>query len=129
MACEAHHVDEMQGTRTMSYGFEDFQRFQRDQLDTVVKSVGAYNKGLQAIAVEIADYSKKSYEESAATAEKLFGARTMDKALEIQTAFARSSYEGLVAEMTKLGELYVDLAKEAVKPYEGALGKAAAPKA
>ncbi len=107
----------------MAYGFEDIQRLQKEQLDTAMKSFGAYNKGLQAIAVEIADYSKKSFEEGAATVEKLFAARTVDKAVEIQSAFARQSYEGVVAELTKLGELYVDLAKESVKPYEGVLAK------
>ncbi|MDR3423896.1 MAG: phasin family protein, partial [Alphaproteobacteria bacterium] len=32
-------------------------------------------------------------------------------------------YEGFVAEVTKLGELYTTLAKEAFKPVEGAIAK------
>ena len=35
----------------------------------------------------------------------------------------KSAYEGFVAQATKMGELYVDLAKEAYKPYEGYLSK------
>jgi len=36
----------------------------------------------------------------------------------------KSTYEGFVAEATKLGELYADLAKESYKPFESYLAKA-----
>ena len=39
--------------------------------------------------------------------------------MEVQTEYAKSAYEGLVAQATKMGELYTDLAKEAYKPFEG----------
>jgi hypothetical protein len=43
--------------------------------------------------------------------------------MEVQTDYLKSSYEDFVTEATKLGELYVDLAKETYKPFEGALAK------
>ena len=81
------------------------------------------SKGIQAIAVEMADYSKKSFEEGSAAAEKLFGAKTFDKAIEIQTTYAKTAYEGFVAGATRIGELCADLTKETYKPFEGYLGK------
>ena len=48
----------------------------------------------------------------------------MEKAMEVQSHYLKSSYEDFVAEATKLGELYADIAKEAYKPFEGALAKA-----
>ena len=78
--------------------------------------------GVQAIATAYGDYSKKSFEDSAAV-EKLFGVKSLDKAIEVQTEFARSSYESFVAESHKLGALYTDLAKETYKPYEGLVAK------
>ncbi len=50
--------------------------------------------------------------------------KSLDKAIEVQTEYAKSAYEGFVAEATKLGELYADLAKEAYKPFETMLAKA-----
>jgi phasin family protein len=88
-----------------------------------MKSFGAVSKGFQAIAAEVADYSKKSFEDSTAAMEKLLGAKTLEKAVEVQSEFVRSSYEGFVAEATKIGELYADLAKESYKPFEGIIGK------
>lgn len=105
---------------------EEFQKVAKESVDNSVKSFGTLTKGVQAIAVEVADYSKKSFEQSTATIEKLFGAKTLDKAIEIQSDFVKTSYEGAVAEFTKVGELYTDLAKELYKPFEGAFGKFAA---
>ena len=55
--------------------------------------------------------------------EKLLGAKSLDKAIEIQTDYAKSAYEGFVAQATKIGELYADLAKETYKPFEGYVAK------
>lgn len=99
--------------------FETIQKFGKDQMDATLKSFGSVSKGTQAIAVELADFSKRSFEQSTAVLEKLVGARTVDKAMEIQTEYVKSAYEGLVAETSKLGELYTNLAKEVFKPYEG----------
>jgi hypothetical protein len=85
-------------------------------------------KGAQAIAVEMVDYSKKPAESSAAAWEKLMSAKSLEKALDVQSQYMRSSYEDFVAEANKLGELYVSLAKQAYKPFEGAFAKASAMK-
>ena len=107
---------------------EDMQKFGKDNVDATLKSFDACAKSVQAIALEVADYSKKSFDESTAVAEKLFGAKSMDKAIEVQTAYLKSAYEGFVSEATKLGALYVDLARESYKPFEGQFAKAAATK-
>jgi phasin family protein len=108
----------------MINGFEDFQKLGKDNMDHAMKSFGSFSKGLQSLAVEMADYSKKSFEDSAATMEKLMAAKSVDKAMEIQTDYMKSAYEGFVAQATKVGELYADLAKDAYKPIEGMVAKA-----
>jgi phasin family protein len=108
----------------MIKNLDDMQKLGKDNMDATLKSFGAVSKGVQAIAVEFADYSKKSFEEGTAAIEKLFGAKTIEKAIEVQSDFVKSAYEGFVAEATKLGDLYADLAKESYKPFETYLGKA-----
>lgn len=102
---------------------QDFQKIGGENAELAMKAFGSMSKGLQAIATEAADYSKKSFEEGSAVLEKLMGAKSVDKAVEIQTAYAKTAYEGYVAEMTKLGEMYADLAKEAYKPFEALVSK------
>lgn len=102
---------------------DEFQKATKESVDTAMKQFGTISKGVQAIAVEVADYSKKSFEQGSATVEKILGAKTLDKAIELQSDYVKSAYEGYVAQMTKVGEMYADLAKEIYKPYEGVLGK------
>jgi hypothetical protein len=108
----------------MVKNFEDIQQVGKDNLDAAMKAVGALSKSAQAIAVEVADYSKKSFEDGTAALEKLFGVKSLDKAIEVQTEYAKASYEGFVAKASKIGELYADLAKETYKPYEALFAKA-----
>ena len=109
----------------MVKNFDDMQKLGKDNMDATMKSFGALSKSAQAIAAEMADYSKKSFEDGSKTVEKLFGAKTFEKVVEIQTEFAKTAYEAFIAEATKIGELYAEFAKEAFKPYEGYIVKAA----
>jgi hypothetical protein len=102
----------------MMQQFESFQKFGKDNVDAALKTFGVVSKGTQAIAAETTDYARKSFEQGTATLEKLVGAKTLDKAIEIQTDFLKTAYEGFVAQSAKLGELYANLAREAFKPYE-----------
>jgi phasin family protein len=104
--------------------FDQIQKFGQENVDAAMKAFGTVSKGAQAIAVETADYAKKSFEQSTATLEKLLGTKTLDKAIEVQTDYMKSAYEGFMAQSTKLGELYANLAKDAFKPYEGLVAKA-----
>jgi hypothetical protein len=109
----------------MVKNIDEFQQLGKDNMDATLKSFGALSKSVQAIAVEMADYSKKVFEQGTAATEKLIGAKSLEKAFEVQSDYVKSAYEGFVAEATKLGELYADLAKESYKPFESQFGKVA----
>ena len=102
---------------------EEMNKIGKDSMDMAMNSFGAWTKSGQAIVAEVVDYSKKSVEGSAAHWEKLIGTKSVEKALEVQSEYLKSSYEGFVAEATKLGELYLDFAKESYKPFETAYAK------
>ncbi len=108
----------------MVKNFEDLQQVSKESADIAMKSMGAVSKSAQAIATEIASYSKKSFDESTVALEKLFGVKSLEKAIELQSEYAKSAYEGFVAEATKISEMYADLAKESYKPFEAMVAKA-----
>ena len=107
----------------MMENFENMQKQGQENLDVAMKSMNAMSKGFQEIAKEAADYSKNQFEASSAAAEKLMASKSIEKAVEVQADFAKTSYESFVARATKVGELYVDLAKEAYKPFENMMPK------
>jgi hypothetical protein len=108
--------------------FDDMQKFGKDGADATMKALGAMSKSAQAIAVEMAEYSKRAFEDGAAATEKLFGVKSFDKAVEVQSDYFKTAYEGFVAQSTRLGELYSELAQEVYKPFEGYVSKASVAK-
>ena len=60
--------------------------------------------------------------------EKLFGVKSLDKAIELQSEYAKSMFEDFTARTTKIGQLYADLGKEVFKPFAANMSKTAAPK-
>lgn len=105
---------------------EDLQKFGRENIEATLQSFDLYAKNVRVIAQELADYSQRSLAEGARTAEKLWGAKSLDSAVEIQSSYVKDAYEGLVSETTKLGSLYVDLARDSYKPFESQFAKATA---
>lgn len=102
----------------MINNFQDIQKISQTNMDTAMKFFGDWNKGWQAIAAEMSDYTKRSFEDSTATFEKLMSAKSLEQAFEIQTSYAKRSYEDYIHQMTKIGGMYQNLAKDAYKPVE-----------
>jgi len=101
----------------MNQQFETIQKLGKDSFDATTKAFGVASTGTQAIVLETADYAKKSFEQGTATFEKLVGAKSLDKAIEIQTAYVQDAYKDLVAQATKTRELYTKLAQDTVAPF------------
>ena len=107
----------------MLKGFEEFQKVGKDGFDASVRAMGEWSKGVQAIASEMTDYSKKAFEDSTRAFEQLVSAKSAEQAFEIQSQFAKKAYDDYMAEMSKLGEMYVGMAQDAYKPMEDTFAK------
>jgi hypothetical protein len=108
----------------MTQTYEDFSKYGKEFADTGLKSFASLSKSAQALAVEASDYTKKSFEDGSAFVEKLLSAKSFENAVEIQTDYVKQAYESFVAEATKFGELYADLARDTYKPFESLVAKA-----
>jgi hypothetical protein len=89
----------------------------KEQIDAAGASTNGFPGGFQAIATAYGDYTKKSFEDTKSFVEKLSGVKSFEKAIEIQTEFAKTAYETFVTESQKIGALYGDLAKQSYKPF------------
>jgi phasin family protein len=100
---------------------EHFQNFSKHQMEAMTAFASTFTKGLQEIAAETAEYSKQAMSAGGEVVEKLLGAKTIESAIQIQSEYAKSSYEGFVAKSTKINEILVKVASEAIKPAQNAL--------
>ena len=105
----------------MNKQFEDLQKLGQGNVDTMMKLFGEWKKGWQAIAAEMTDYTKRSFEESTQTVEKLMTAKSVEQAVEIQSSFVKRNYEEYMQQMSKIGGMYAEFAKEAYRPVERAM--------
>jgi hypothetical protein len=92
--------------------------------DPARASANSLSIDFQAIAIAYSDYTRKSFEETRTFVEKLSGVRSLDKAIEIQTEYARQAYETFVTESQKIRELYSGLARQSFEPLESLVAKA-----
>jgi len=107
--------------KSMINSFQDFQKVGKVEMTGYMQAMGEWNKSWQAIATEMSDYSKRSFEDGVATFQKLATAKSLPEALEIQTTHAKSVYEDYMHQMNKIGAMYQNLAKDAFKPLERTL--------
>ncbi len=105
----------------MTNGLEDFQKLGQQNMDASMKMFGEWNKTWQAIAAEMSDYTKRSFEDGASTMEKLMAAKSMEQAMEIQSSYVKRAYDDYMQQVTKLGGMYANMAKDAYKPMEKAM--------
>ena len=103
---------------------DDFQKVGKEGFDTAVRSYGEANKGFQAVVAEVTNYSKKTFEDGTRAFEQLAGAKSVEQAIEIQSQYAKKAFDAHMAQMTKLGEMYASLARDAFKPIQDAVAKA-----
>ena len=78
------------------------------------------NKGFQALAAEMMEYSKAAFDDAVRTWEQLIGVRSVEQAIQIQSDYAKRVYENHMAELSKLGEMTVGMVRDASTPVEDA---------
>jgi hypothetical protein len=97
----------------MTKGFDDVSNSNIAQPSTFAMPDSAVTANILAIVAEVTDYSKQYLDNRAAFVEKLLGAKSVASAVQIQSDYAKTSLEGFIAQATKMGELYSNLAKSA----------------
>ncbi|AAK24131.1 hypothetical protein CC_2160 [Caulobacter vibrioides CB15] len=88
----------------------------KKNLEAVVASVTAATKGAEALGAETFAYSKKLAEDQVAAAKSLAAAKSVQEAVELQTAWAKSALEAYIAQVSKASEIVSASIKDSVKP-------------
>lgn len=108
----------------MEKSFEKAGAFGEELMDSGLESFAMLSKGIREIADDAAEFTRKSFADGNAVLEKLAAAKSPEMAYEIQSAYARSAYEGFIAKASRMTELYADLVRDAYRPFEFAGGYA-----
>ena len=102
---------------------EEFERASKHSLDAVLRAWGEAGKGFRTITSELTEYSKRAFEDATRAFEQMVGARSVGQAFEIQSQYAKKAYDAHLAELSKLGEMYVNVTRNAFTPVEQAVSR------
>ena len=97
-------------------GYDDFAALGQGHVEAVVKANTVLAKGAEEIGKELMAYVQSSLERTAGAAKALIGAKTLQDVVQLNTEFAKASYDTYLANATKLSELSVKVANEALEP-------------
>jgi hypothetical protein len=100
----------------------------QERMQSGVEAAGASftqaNRGFQALAAEVMNYSKTAFEDAMRTWEQLLSVKSLEQAMQIQSEYAKRLYDNHMAELSKLGEMCVDVAGDMANPVEQASKRA-----
>ena len=88
----------------------------KKNLEAVVASATAAQKGAEALSAQTVAYGKKSWEDSVAAAQSLAAARSVQELVELQTSWAKSAAETYLSEVTKMTDVFTASVKDSFKP-------------
>lgn len=97
-------------------GLTEISSHGKKNLEAMVESATAAQRGAEALSQQAMAYSKKTLEQNLSAAQSLASARSVQELVELQTTFARSAIETYLSEVTKMSDTLTASMKDSFKP-------------
>ncbi|WP_376958435.1 phasin family protein [Azospirillum sp. A26] len=96
--------------------YDELTVLTKENVDALVKSGTVVAKGAEEAGKQVAAFTQSSLEKSVSNAKALMAVKTIQELVELQKAYTKASLDAFVSESTKLQELTVKVANEALAP-------------
>jgi len=97
-------------------GISELNAQGKQNLEALVASAAAAQKGVETLSAQSAAFTRKSWEDGVAAAQSMSQARSIQELLELQTTWAKSASEAWLAEVTKATDVMTASVKDSFKP-------------
>jgi phasin family protein len=104
--------------------YEDLSKFSKENVDAYVTAATTMAKGFETIGKAWVSFTQETMEASAQVAKSLLTAKTLREAVDVQTDFAKTTFDKMVSEGTKVSEISVKTANEAAEPINARVNAA-----
>ena len=95
---------------------EELTELSKGNVEAFVASTKVVAKGLETVGQEVAEYSRKSFEDASAALRGFAEIKSPADFFRLQTEFVRAQFDNLVSESSKLSETVVKLAGDVAEP-------------
>jgi len=103
--------------------FDELAAVQKGNVEAFFAAQAAATKGAEAIGEQVFAFNRKAVDAGLETMKAMFGIKSFQDALELQTGFARERFEDLVAESAKLSELTIQTSRDTAEPITARLSQ------
>ncbi|MFT7037375.1 MAG: phasin family protein, partial [Paracoccaceae bacterium] len=100
----------------MSKSFEDAAAFNQESFDAMTKTSNMCVKVAEELNAELMAFSKKSMDETVAAAKEMAASRSVMELIEKQATYAKTTFDGMMKQATKMNEMAMAAAKESMEP-------------
>jgi phasin family protein len=97
-------------------GYDDVTAFGKANLDAFIQANQVFAKGIEELSKEVMSLTQVSLENAAAAAKAIFQAKSIKDVVELNADYTKTSFDKFVANSTKLSELGVKVATDALAP-------------
>ena len=104
---------------------EEMTELSKGNVEALVASTKVAAKGVETIGQEVAEFSRKSFEDASAALKGFADVKSPTDFFRLQSDFARSQFDLMVAETSKLSETMIKFAGQAAEPITGRVTVAA----
>ncbi len=99
--------------------YDHFVGYGKETVEAYTKAANVAAKGAETLHNEIFAFSKQSFENTIAQTKALMATKSVHEAIELQSDFAKSQFDGYVSKMAQLSELVVATTKDSFAPIQG----------
>ncbi|SNS52226.1 phasin family protein [Sphingomonas laterariae] len=104
---------------------EEFAALTKGNVEAFVESSKVAAKGAETLGQEAAEYGKKTFEHASSTFKSMTGVKSPTELFQLQSEFAKSSFDNAVAEASKFSEAWMKLAGDVFQPLSNRYAVAA----
>ncbi|HEX8241812.1 MAG TPA: phasin family protein [Allosphingosinicella sp.] len=95
---------------------EEMTELSKGNVEAMVASTKVVAKGLETVGQEVAEYSRKSFEDASAALRSFAEVKSATDFFRLQSDFVRGQFDGFVSESSKLSETMIKLAGDVAEP-------------
>ena len=105
--------------------FDEMNDFAKGNVDAVVESSKIAAKGFESFGRDAADYGRTSFESATAAAKQFASVKSPTELFKLQSDYARTAFDSIVAETSKNTEALLKLAGDMAQPLSNRAAVAA----
>lgn len=96
--------------------FSEMGSLGKENMEAWIASATATSKGFEALSQRAVAFSKAAMENHMAAAKSIMTSKSVQEMVERQSEYARTAFDGYVAEMNRMSDLMSGVTKDALKP-------------